>query len=119
MPHSRQHGPGPVVRPYALVRGRTRPGGGALDVISIAYSLGAEVPDTADLEPEHHALVACCARPMTVADLSAALHLPLVVIRVLLGDLRDRGFIHIEQPQPERLNNVRLLREVADGLRRL
>jgi Protein of unknown function (DUF742) len=108
-----------VVRPYALVRGRTRAGGEALDVIAMAYSLGAAIPDTADLEPEHHAMFARCARPMSVADLSAALDLPLVVTRVLLADLRDRGFIHVELPRPERVTNLRLLQEVADGLRRL
>jgi len=56
---------------------------------------------------------------MSAADLSAALDLPLGVIRILLGDLRDRGLVDIDQPRPERVRNIRLLREVADGLRRL
>jgi DNA-binding transcriptional ArsR family regulator len=108
-----------VVRPYALVRGRTRPTGEELDVIAIVRARSIGQPDSADLEPEHLAMLAQCQQPMSAADLSAALDLPLGVIRILLGDLRDRGLVTIDQPRPERVRNVRLLREVADGLRRL
>jgi hypothetical protein len=109
----------PVVRPYALVRGRTKPTGESLDVISMAYSLRMSVPDPGDLEPEHLALLRRCAVPMSVADLASALDLPLGVIRILLCDLRDRKLIRIHRPRPEALTDIRLLREVADGLRRL
>jgi Protein of unknown function (DUF742) len=112
-------GPSPVVRPYALVRGRTKPTGETLDVISMAYSLRMSVPDPADLEPEHLALLQRCAIPMSVADLASALDLPLGVIRILLADLRDRDLLRIHRPRPERLTDIRLLKEVADGLRRL
>jgi hypothetical protein len=109
----------PVVRPYALVRGRTKPTGESLDVISMAYSLRTSVSDPADLEPEHLAVLRRCAVPMSVADLASTLDLPLGVIRVLLADLRDRELIRIHRPRPERLTDIRLLRKVADGLRRL
>lgn len=112
-------GPGPVVRPYALVRGRTRPTGDALDVISMVSSIQASAPDPAGLEPEHLAVLWHCGVPMSVADLASALDLPLGVIRILLGDLRDRGLIRINPPRAEGLADIRLLREVADGLRRL
>jgi Protein of unknown function (DUF742) len=108
-----------VVRPYALVRGRTKPTGEVLDVISMVCSVRTSVPDALDLEPEHLALLRQCADPMSVADLASALDLPLGVIRILLADLRDREFVRIDRPRPERLTDIRLLREVADGLRRL
>jgi hypothetical protein len=108
-----------VVRPYALVRGRTKPSGELLDVITMVYAAGMDVPDPADLEPEHLAALALCGIPMSVADLASRLDLPLGVIRILLADLRDRGLLRIHRPRPERLTDVRLLREVADGLRRL
>ena len=108
-----------MVRPYALVRGRTKPTGESLDVISMAYALRMSVPDPADLEPEHVALLRRCAVPMSVADLASALDLPLGVIRVLLADLRDRRLIRIHRPRPEHVTDIGLLRKVADGLRRL
>lgn len=119
MPPADDRRPGPVVRPYALVRGRTRPTGEALDVITMIHSRQFRVPDPAGLEPEHLAVLRQCEVPMSVADLASALDLPLGVIRILLGDLRDRGLIRINLPRPERLADIRLLREVADGLRRL
>jgi Protein of unknown function (DUF742) len=116
----RPRGPSsPVVRPYALVRGRTKPTGGTLDVISMVCSLRTSVADPAYLEPEHLAVLQECVLPMSVADLTAALDLPLGVIRVLLADLRDRELVSIRQPRPEHVTDIRLLREVADGLRRL
>jgi hypothetical protein len=90
-----------------------------LDVISMIYSVRTSVPESPDLEPEHLALLRHCADPMSVADLASALDLPLGVIRILLGDLRDRELIRINRPRPERLTDIRLLKEVADGLRRL
>jgi DNA-binding transcriptional ArsR family regulator len=54
-----------------------------------------------------------------VVDLASALDLPLGVIRILLTDLRDQGLVRINRPRTERLTDIRLLREVADGLRRL
>jgi hypothetical protein len=112
-------GTSPVVRPYALVRGRTKPTGEVLDVISMVCSVRTSVPDSADLEPEHLAVLRHCADPTSVADLASALDLPLGVIRILLGDLRDAELVRINRPRPERLTDIRLLREVADGLRRL
>jgi DNA-binding transcriptional ArsR family regulator len=109
----------PVVRPYALVRGRTKPAGESLDVISMAYSLRVSVPDPTDLEPEHLAMLRRCAVPMSVAELASALDLPLGVVRVLLADLRERELVRIDRPSQEQVTDVRLLREVADGLRRL
>ena len=89
------------MRPYALVRGRTRPTGEVLDVISMVYSLRTSVPDPADLEPEHLAMLRRCAMPMSVADLASVLDLPLGVIRILLADLRDRDLVRIHRPRPE------------------
>jgi DNA-binding transcriptional ArsR family regulator len=81
-------------------------------------SLRRSVPDPADLEPEHLAVIRLCRNPASVADLASALDLPLGVIRILLADLRDRGLVGIRR-RPERLTDIRLLRQVADGLRRL
>jgi DNA-binding transcriptional ArsR family regulator len=119
MPPADDRRPGPVVRPYALVRGRTRPTGEALDVITMIHARHFRAPDPAGLEPEHLAVLRQCGVPMSVADLASAIDLPLGVVRILLADLRDRELIRIHLPRPERLADIRLLREVADGLRRL
>jgi len=55
----------------------------------------------------------------SVADLAAELDLPLGVVRILLADLRERGLVSINQPAAAGLNDIGILKEVADALRRL
>jgi Protein of unknown function (DUF742) len=111
---------GPVVRPYALTRGRTRPSGENLDVIAMVIAVRGAWPDPADLEPEHFALLRLCAVPASVADLAADLDLPLGVVQILLADLRERSLITVHHPvPPARMSDPQILREVADALRRL
>jgi hypothetical protein len=111
---------GPVVRPYALTRGRTRPSGERLDLIAIITAVRGVRTDMVGLDPEHRSLLRRCRLPMSVADLAADLDLPVGVIRILLGDLRERSLISVHNPiPPARLPDPRILQEVVDGLRRL
>jgi hypothetical protein len=111
---------GPVVRPYALTRGRTRPAGEFLDLIALVTAVRGIEVDRYSLDPEHLALLAMCRLPASVADLAADLDLPVGVVQVLLADLRTRSLIVVHQPAPpSQLPDPHILREVADGLRRL
>jgi uncharacterized protein DUF742 len=111
---------GPVVRPYAVIRGRTRPSGENLDLIAMVTSNRTPVADPWALAPEHFTVLRMCRIPISVADLASDLDLPLGVVRILLGDLRERGLIAVRNPMPAaRLRDPRILKEVADGLRRL
>ncbi|MFB8757909.1 DUF742 domain-containing protein [Streptomyces nigra] len=116
---------GPLVRPYAMTGGRTRPGptGVTFDLIALV-TLSTAAPGTDDdstLGPEHRALIELC-RPETqsVAELAAGADLPVGVVRVLLGDLLERGRVTVNRPvPPAHLPDERILREVIEGLRAL
>jgi hypothetical protein len=111
---------GPVVRPYAVTRGRTRPTGEVLDLIALVTAVRGVEVDPAGFNPEHLALLRMCRLPASVADLAADLDLPLGVVQILLADLRERSLISVHHPTlPAQLPDPRILREVADGLRRL
>jgi hypothetical protein len=111
---------GPVIRPYALVGGRTQPSGRSFDLIAMVQARRGIDPDPTSLEPEHLLVLRLCRLPTSVADLSAELSLPVGVLRVILADLREQGLIDIHQPIPSaQLPDVKILRRVADGLRRL
>jgi len=110
---------GPIVRPYALIGGRTRPSGETFDLMTMVTAVPGAEDEARDLEPEHLALLRLCRRPATVADLAADLELPLGVVRILLSDVRERRLITVGHPVPKRLTDPQLLRQVADGLRRL
>ncbi|GHH76059.1 hypothetical protein GCM10018793_21120 [Streptomyces sulfonofaciens] len=115
---------GPVVRPYAMTRGRTTSTGQhRLDLIALVIT----EPRVGDLEaeqtlsPEHvHIAELCRDTPQSVAELSAALDLPIGVVRVLIGDLADQEMVHVTRPvPPAELPDESILRDVINGLRAL
>jgi hypothetical protein len=111
---------GPVVRPYAMTSGRTRPSSGDFDLIAIVVSSRSITASDVGLTPEHGAIVRLCQRPISVAETAAQLDLPVGIVRVLLGDLLDRELILVRSPESTtKLPAERLFKEVIDGLRAL
>ncbi len=115
---------GPVVRPYAMTRGRTSHAGQhRLDLIALVVAEPAADDPVWDmtLSPEHaHILGLCRERPQSVAELAADLDLAVGVVRVLIGDLVDEELVHVTRPvPPAELPDESILREVIDGLRAL
>jgi hypothetical protein len=110
---------GPVVRPYALTGGRTRPAGETIDLLALICAVRGAEPDLPQLEPEQILALRSCRVPTPVADLAADLDLPLGVIRILISDLRERGLVTIHKPAPAKLTDRQILKDVADALRRI
>jgi Protein of unknown function (DUF742) len=111
---------GPVVRPYALIRGRTRPTGEKVDLIAMITYTRREPAEPWNLDPEQLTMLRLSRIPISLADLSSELDLPVGVVRILLADLRDLGLVRVYHPpsSPVR-HDPQILKEVADGLRRL
>lgn len=114
----------PVVRPYAMTRGRTSAATRhRLDLIAlVVLDPAADDPGRDQtLSPEHVEIVERCAeQPQSIAELAAALDLPVGVVRVLVGDLVDDELVHVTRPvPPAELPDVSILREVINGLRAL
>ncbi|MEV7421848.1 MULTISPECIES: DUF742 domain-containing protein [unclassified Streptomyces] len=110
----------PLVRPYAMTGGRTRP----------RYQLAIEalVSTTADPSqlqgqlPEHQRICQLCFEIKSVAEISALLSIPLGVARILVADLAEAGLVAIHQPGGEETGgtpDVTLLERVLSGLRKL
>jgi hypothetical protein len=111
---------GPVVRPYALTRGRTRPTREGFDLIAIIAAAATASFAPPGAGPEHLAILELCGRPHSVAEISASLRLPLGVVRVLLGDLLDQGLIVVRKPAAtNQTPNEHVLKEVLYGLKAL
>jgi len=101
--------------------GQTRPTGEALDLMALVAAVrrGRGEPERPPYA-EHLSLLRMCRLPASVADVAADLDLPVGVMQVLLADLCKWSLIHVHHPAlPARLPDLRILREVADGLRRL
>jgi hypothetical protein len=110
---------GPVVRSYALTRGRTRPQGVVFGLVDVVVAAGEPAPDALWLGPEHERLLDLCRRPTAVADLASEIDLPLGVVRVLLGDLSQQGLITLVSTPRGRPPEESVIRSVLDGLRAL
>ncbi|MDG9694507.1 DUF742 domain-containing protein [Streptomyces mutabilis] len=115
---------GPVVRPYAMTRGRTTSvGQHRLDLIAVVVTEPHVDDPEADvtLSPEHVDIVGLCRQaPQSVAELAAELDLPVGVVRVLVGDLVDSELVHVNRPvPPAELPDEGILRDVINGLRAL
>jgi hypothetical protein len=110
---------GPVVRPYALTGGRTRPAGERFDLLALVCAVRNSSHDLSQLEPEQLVVLRRCRVPTPAADLASDLDLPLGVIRILVSDLRERGLVTIHRPAPAGLADPKILKDVADGLRRI
>lgn len=113
--------PGLRVRSYVLTGGRTR-GGAALPfeaLIQVTPSGRASIPR---LTLERRDIISQCVGAISVAEISAYLHLPLGVVSVLVGDMVEEGLLTASAPDhsrtgacPDRL----LLERVLDGLQSL
>ena len=109
---------GPVVRPYAVTKGRTMPASGAyvglIDVVAAVAD--PQLPADARLNREHRRVLSHCRQPITVVDLATDTDLPVGVIRVLLSDLREYGALRVVTIQRDAATTERLLRDVLSAL---
>lgn len=111
---------GPVVRPYTVTSGRTRPARGRFDLVALVVATRPVAALRPGHGPEQAAIVAMSQRPVSVAEVAAQLSLPASVVQVLLGDLMDAGFVTVSQPYPAGYrHNQHTLEAIRDGLRAL
>lgn len=112
---------GPLVRPFAITRGRARSDHHDLDLITLVMTRYARAsPHTA--EPEYAEILRLCRAPQSVAEVSAHIGLPIASTKVLISDLIDLGYLTIRSQRPtaeSTLDDLALLRMVLDGIRSL
>lgn len=111
---------GPLVRPYAITRGRTIGAGHDLDMLTIVVrARGA--PPLRRTEPEYLDIVQLCTEPQTVAEVAAALKLPLAVTKILVGDLIGDSHLIFRTPvqMESGPGDFNILRAVLDGIRKI
>lgn len=110
-------GSGRLVRPYAITGGRTRSRSCHLAMEALVVC-SAEGPTRSRLVLERRRIADLSETPVSVAEISALLELPLGVARVLVGDMADEGLVLVSQPRTGRPDIV-LLERVLHGIRAL
>jgi hypothetical protein len=113
----------PAPRPFVLTSGR---------VLGNQSDIGLETQVTARVDgfsrppaplsrlaPELQAIVALCAEPISVAEISARLRLHLDVTKILIDDLRAAGFLDVHAQDVPNPNDPATILRVIRGLRAL
>ncbi len=113
--------PGFRVRSYVLTGGRTR-SNADLPLETLVKVTAQGVSASPRLALERKQIVELCSEPLSIAEVSAHLHLPLGVARVLVGDMNEEGFLMSFKPQHAVTGerpDLKLLERVLDGLQAL
>jgi hypothetical protein len=107
-------------RLYTVTGGRSNTDESSLDLVTLIVSESDPAPG---MQSEYVKIIAMCARPMAVAEISAALRLPVSVTKILVCDLLDTGHVTARHPAVSPANaqlpDPKTLKQVLVGLRKL
>ena len=99
-----------LIRPFIMTGGRTattRPGLRWETLIEVLGDRSRLAKTT-----EQRTVLALAGRPISIAELSAYMHLPTQVVAILVGDLLDTGAIRIHQTDPVEIELSALTRMI-------
>ncbi len=105
------------IPPYAITRGRTKDNHG-LRIESMVHRV--DKAGVESLGHEKKAIIDLCSEPLSIAEVSAYLHLPLQVVKIVASDLLSDGYLssgatNTSNERPD----LQLLERVLDGLQSL
>lgn len=81
------------VRPFIMTGGRTRSRKIELRLETLVQRIDAK--PTVAMPSEKLHVLKCCARPTSVAEISAELNLVIGVVKILVGDLVESGHVEV------------------------
>lgn len=103
-------------RLYVITGGRSDPSEQTgIDLVTLIV---ARQDPQVGMQPEHASILRVCNSPLSVAEISAYLGLPVSVITVLLADLLTEERVEARSPAPS-LPDIELIEAVIHGLRNL
>jgi hypothetical protein len=119
--HEGEEGQGKPKNPerlYVLTGGGEDGDRAELDLVTLVVARAAVPPPAA--QPEQSALLRLCRAPLSVAEISAYLHLPYSVVTVLLTELLAAELVQARAPiVRQALPDRSLLEAVMHGLQKL
>lgn len=107
----------PLVRPYVITNGRSLVDDHDFSLITLVTA-AVDGPRTGHLDPEKLRLLDLCAGGyLSVAEIAGHTNLPVGVVKILLSDLTEEGFLMTRAPvPPAKLVERHILEEVLNGL---
>ncbi|HEX6469575.1 MAG TPA: DUF742 domain-containing protein [Streptosporangiaceae bacterium] len=107
-----------IVRPFIVTGGRTRPTDERLRVETIVTAVPAALSAPLGFERRH--IVEICQRPISVAEISHSLGVPIGVARVVIADLITEQYLTVhDHLGPDGYPSQALLERIREGVRAL
>ncbi len=102
------------LRPFIMTEGRTRPLHEGLRVETLVHALPSAL--SAPLRFERRQIVELCQTPLSLAEIAAALHVPLGVARVLVADLATSNLVSFAEPEELPTSVIERIRDLVQAL---
>ncbi|WP_280268952.1 DUF742 domain-containing protein [Nocardia wallacei] len=104
----------PVVRPFLMTGGRTTPLIDGLRIETLVHATPAAL--SAPLRFEQQTVVRLCQRPHSVAEIAAALRVPVGVARVVVSDLVTAGHASVHTADELSTAAIERIRDLVRAL---
>jgi hypothetical protein len=105
-----------TLRPFVLTSGRVDAGDREIG-LETQVTLRRKADPAVLLTPEKQAIVGLCGHPISVAELSALLHLHLGVTKILVADMRAAGYLDVHVTDTLNAQSPETILRVMRGLR--
>jgi len=113
---------GRIVRPYTMTGGRTSEGEQQIALEALVIATADGIRNRHRFRWESAEIIALSRKETAVIELAALLDVPIGVVKVLTGDLRDQGAVTVTDPPAEATEGegyTDLLNKVLDGIKSL
>ena len=111
--------PGPLVRPFAVTRGRAGRDLHNLDLLTLVVTVGANTDDLSWDREYAEILRMCRGRPQSIIEIAARLDLMVAAVKVLVSDLISSGHVIFRSPPKHVGPDLHVIQAVLDGVRKL
>ncbi|MFI5779035.1 DUF742 domain-containing protein [Nocardia sp. NPDC051570] len=102
------------VRPFVVTGGRTTPVIDGLRIETMVQAPPSALP--APLQLEQRAVVQLCQQPHSIAEIGAALHVPVGVAKVIVSDLAAAGYVNVREAPELSIAAIERIRDLVRAL---
>ncbi|MEV6773991.1 DUF742 domain-containing protein [Nocardia sp. NPDC051030] len=102
------------VRPFIVTGGRTTPVIDGLRIETMVQALPSALP--APLQLEQRAVVQLCQQPHSIAEIGAALHIPVGIAKVVVSDLAAAGHVVVRAAPELSIAAIERIRDLVRAL---
>ncbi|WP_216901417.1 DUF742 domain-containing protein [Nocardia alni] len=102
------------LRAFVVTGGRTTPVIDGLRIETLVHAPPSAL--SAPLQLEQLTVVRLCQRPCSIAEIGAALHVPVGIAKVIVSDLAAAGFVRVRQSQELSISAIERIRDLVRAL---